>query len=253
MKLILSELAGNIRHSVFLTTSRSRNGRQRKRFLLSNLALHFRPTTVPATTLKFTHTWGLGGMAAVLVMLQLFTGVLLKFVYAPTPTLAYQSVLSLQNDIIFGKLIRNIHYHSANFLVMVVFLHLIRVFLTGAFHKPRQFNWVVGLSLFALILSANFTGYLLPWDQLGYWAIMVGTNMGAATPVMGYQGPFAEMLGVKINNDIRFALLGGTQIDAPSLLRAYVWHCIGIPIIAGALMILHFWRVRKDGGISGPL
>ena len=238
MKLILSELAGNIRHSVFLTTSRSRNGRQRKRFLLSNLALHFRPTTVPATTLKFTHTWGLGGMAAVLVMLQLFTGVLLKFVYAPTPTLAYQSVLSLQNDIMFGKLIRNIHYLSANFLVMVVFLHLLRVFLTGAFHKPRQFNWVVGLSLFALILSANFTGYLLPWDQLAFWAITICTGMLEYIPVVG---PWLrDILGV------------GSEIGAASLKIFYGLHTAIIPILIIGLMSFHFWRVRKAGGVVIP-
>ena len=111
----------------------------------------------------------------------------------------------------------------------------------------------MGVLLLVLTLLLIITGFLLPWDQLGYWAITVGTNMAGATPVLGNQGPFAELLGIKINNDVRFALLGGTQIDAPALLRAYVWHCIAIPIIAGGLMILHFWSIRKDGGISGPL
>ena len=104
-----------------------------------------------------------------------------------------------------------------------------------------------------MTLLMAFTGYLLPWDQLGYWAITVGTNMARATPLLGHEGPFSYILGMKANNDIRFALLGGTMIDAPALLRAYVWHCVGIPVVAAALMMVHFWRVRKDGGISGPL
>jgi len=238
MKLTLFDLAGNILHSVFLTASPSRSGRHRKRFLLNNLALHFRPTTVSAAALKFTHTWGLGGMAAVLVTLQLFTGVLVKFVYVPTPALAYTSVLLLQNDIVFGKLIRNIHYHSANLLVMIAFLHLLRVFLTGAFHKPRQFNWVVGLSLFALILSGNFTGYLLPWDQLAFWAITICTGMLEYIPVCG---PWLrDILGV------------GTEIGGASLQIFYGLHTAVIPVLLVSMMGFHFWRVRKAGGVVIP-
>ncbi len=222
-----------------MNASSSRNGRRHgKRFLLSNLALHFRPTTVPAAALKFTHTWGLGGMAAVLVAVQLFTGVLLKFVYTPTPALAYKSVLLLQNDIIFGKLIRNIHYHSANFLVIIVFLHLLRVFLTGAFHKPRQFNWIVGLSLFALILCANFTGYMLPWDQLSFWAVTICTGMLEYIPIFG---PWLrDILGV------------GTEIGSASLKIFYGLHTAVIPVLLVSIMSFHFWRVRKAGGVVIP-
>jgi len=125
--------------------------------------------------------------------------------------------------------------------------------LTGSYKPPRQFNWVIGVTLLVLTLLLSFTGYLLPWDQLGYWAITVGTNMARATPLLGHEGPFAYILGMRADNDIRFALLGGTTIGAPALLRAYVWHCIAIPVIASALMMMHFWRIRKDGGISGPL
>jgi len=106
------------------------------------------------------------------------------------------------------------------------------------------------LLVFTLLLS--FTGYLLPDDQLGFWAVTVGTNMARATPALGHEGPFGAMLGMTPYNDIRFGLLGGSIVDANALLRSYIWHCIGIPIVASVLMIVHFWRVRKDGGISGP-
>jgi cytochrome b6 len=127
-----------------------------------------------------------------------------------------------------------------------------RVFLTGSYKKPREFNWVVGVILLTLTLLLSFTGYLLPDDQLGFWAVTVGTNMARATPLLGHEGPFGAMLHMTPYNDVRFGLLGGSIVDANALLRSYIWHCIGIPIVASIFMIVHFWRVRKDGGISGP-
>jgi quinol-cytochrome oxidoreductase complex cytochrome b subunit len=148
---------------------------------------------------------------------------------------------------------RNVHRWAAHAMVITVSVHMFRVFLTGSYKPPRRFNWVVGVFLLVLTFLLSFTGYLLPWDQLGYWAITVGMNMGRATPFLGHGGPFSDLLGMTANNDIRFSLMGGTTIAAPALLRAYVWHCIAIPVIAVALMIVHFWRIRKDGGISGRL
>ena len=129
---------------------------------------------------------------------------------------------------------------------------MFRVFLTGSYKKPREFNWNVGVMLLVLTLLLSFTGYLLPDDQLGFWAVTVGTNMARATPLLGHEGPFGPQLGMTPYNDVRFGLLGGSIVDANALLRSYIWHCIAIPIIASVLMIVHFWRVRKDGGISGP-
>jgi quinol-cytochrome oxidoreductase complex cytochrome b subunit len=129
---------------------------------------------------------------------------------------------------------------------------MFRVFMTGSYKSPRQFNWVIGVVLLVLTLLLSFTGYLLPWDQLGFWAITVGTNMGGATPFIGYEGPFSEALGINIYNDVRFFLIGGTSVGENALLRAYIWHCVGIPLIAIVFMFVHFWRIRKDGGISGP-
>ena len=136
---------------------------------------------------------------------------------------------------------------------------MMRVFLTGSYKPPREFNWNVGVILLVLTLLLSFTGYLLPWDQLAIWAITVGTNMARATPVLGHEGPGASliMLGdvplVTVGSDVRFALLGGRTVGPGDLLRFYVLHCIAIPLGAGILMGIHFWRVRKDGGISGPM
>ena len=108
------------------------------------------------------------------------------------------------------------------------------------------------VSLFVLTLALSFTGYLLPWDQLAIWAVTVGTNMARATPLLGHEGPFGPELGLRADNDVRFVLLGGTEVGPPTLLRFYVGHCIFLPLIAVIFMVVHFWRVRKDGGISGP-
>ena len=164
-----------------------KSDQERRRYLLKNLILHFRPLTVPEKTLKFSLTFGLGGMAALLIILQFGTGLLLKFVYKPIPVAAYTSILVLQNEVMFGQLIRNIHHWCANFLVLIAFLHMLRVFFTGAFHPPRQFSWIIGLGLFGLVLTANFTGYLLPYDQLAYWAVTVSTGMLEYIPFVGNQ------------------------------------------------------------------
>jgi cytochrome b6 len=133
-----------------------------------------------------------------------------------------------------------------------VWLHMLRVFLTGSYKPPREFNWGVGVILLVVTMLLSFTGYLLPDDQLGFWAVTVGTNMARATPLVGHEGPFGPELGMTAFNDIRFALLGGSIVDSNALLRAYIWHCIGLPIILSVFLIVHFWRIRKDGSISGP-
>ena len=143
-------------------------------------------------------------------------------------------------------------------MVILVMLHMFRVFMTGSYKPPREFNWIVGVLLLVLTFMLSFTGYLLPWDQLSIWAVTVGTNMARATPLMGHEGPFSEQVReltglITPRYDARSLLTAGTVVGAPTLLRFYVLHCIFIPIVAAVLMIVHFWRVRKDGGISGPL
>lgn len=224
--------------SIFPDPLFPKSHQERKRYLLKNLFLHFRPITVPEKTLKFSLTWGLGGMAAVLVLLQLGTGLLLKFVYVPTPLGAYQSILELNNAVMFGQLIRNIHHWCANFLVLVVLLHMLRVFFTGAFHPPRQFNWMIGLGLFGLVLTANFTGYLLPYDQLAYWAVTVSTGMLEYIPFIG--GRLQEIIQ------------GGNEIGPATLNIFFALHTSVVPVGLVILMAFHFWRTRKAGGLVIP-
>ena len=226
--------------------------RSRSLGVLTNVFLHLHPARINRDAVRYSYTWGMGGITFYLFIVLTITGVLLMYYYHPTKIQAFRDILYLEHDVPFGRLLRNMHRWGAHLMVITVWLHMLRVYLTGSYKKPREFNWVVGVLLLVLTLLLSFTGYLLPDDQLGFWAVTVGTNMARATPLLGHEGPFGPQLGMTPYNDVRFALLGGSIVDSNALLRAYIWHCIGIPIIAGALMIVHFWRVRKDGGISGP-
>jgi len=218
--------------------------------VISNVFLHLHPAKIKPHALRIRFTWCLGGIACLLFLVEVGSGVLLMFYYRPVVEYAYTDMLSLQHDVPFGLLLRNVHRWGAHLMVVVVMLHMLRVFLTGSYKPPREFNWVVGVGLLTLALLLSFTGYLLPWDQLAFWAVTVGTNMARATPFLGYEGPFALL---RKTNDIRFVLLGGTEVGPNALLRFYVLHVVGLPLAMAILMAVHFWRIRKDGGISGPL
>ena len=125
--------------------------------------------------------------------------------------------------------------------------------MTGSYKPPREFNWVIGVVLLLITFLLSFSGYLLTWDQLGMWAITVGTNMARSTPFVGSEGPFGEQLGMTPYNDIRFLILGSSTVGGSALLRAYILHCVALPLVLTIFMSVHFWRIRKDGGISGPL
>jgi quinol-cytochrome oxidoreductase complex cytochrome b subunit len=226
--------------------------RSRALGILSNVFLHLHPAKINRDAVRYSYTWGMGGISFYLFIVLTITGVLLMYYYHPTKGQAYQDIVYLMSDVPFGKLLRNMHRWAAHLMIITVWLHMFRVFLTGSYKKPREFNWCVGVILLVLTLLLSFTGYLLPDDQLGFWAVTVGTGMAQATPLLGHQGPFGPELGITQFNDVRFALLGGSIVDANALLRSYIWHCIAIPLIAGVFMGVHFWRVRKDGGISGP-
>lgn len=230
--------ARRVWRSIFPAPLRPRTERDRKRFLRGNLILHFRPPTVKEKTLAFTLSWGLGGMAATLVLLQLATGILLKFIYVPTPVDAYASVQTIMVQVPFGRLVRNIHHWCANLLVVILMLHMLRVFFTGAFHGPRQFNWIIGLALFAMALAANLSGYLLPYDQLAYWAVTVVTAMIGYVPGIG--GWLQRALG------------NGNELGPQTLPFFYSMHTAVIPILLAGLMGFHFWRIRKAGGLVVP-
>src|SRR6266581_7927425 len=238
--------------SIFRVSHERSDPRNRSLAILSNVFLHLHPAKINRDAVRYQYTWGMGGITFYLFVVLTFTGVLLMFYYHPTKIQAFRDILYLEHDVPFGKLLRNMHRWAAHLMIIAVWLHMFRVFLTGSYKRPREFNWCVGVILMVLTLLLSFTGYLLPDDQLGFWAVTVGTTMAQNTPLLGSLGPLGRQLHITPYNDVRFALLGGSIVDANALLRAYIWHCIAIPIIASVFMGVHFWRVRKDGGISGP-
>lgn len=204
----------------------------------TNFFLHVHPVKVHINTLRPAYTLGLGLMSLFLFLILTFTGVLLMFYYVPATTQAYDRMLDLRGAVAFGTFLRNMHRWGAHAMVAVVFLHMCRVFLTGAYKQPREFNWAIGVLLLLLTLFLSFTGYLLPWDQLAFWAITVGTAIAGYAPVIG--------------QDIRFLLLGDQLVGQEALLRFYVLHVVVLPMAVGLLVAIHFWRIRKDGGLSRP-
>jgi len=226
--------------------------RNRALSVLSNVFFHLHPAKINRDAVRYSYTWGMGGITFYIFLVLTVTGILLMFYYHPTKVQAFRDILYLEHDVPFGSLLRNMHRWAAHLMIITVWLHMFRVFLTGSYKTPREFNWSIGVLLLVLTLLLSFTGYLLPDDQLGFWAVTVGTNMARATPLLGHEGPFGVQLGMTPYNDVRFALLGGSIVDANALLRAYIWHCIALPVVAFGFMVVHFWRVRKDGGISGP-
>jgi len=210
-------LLKRIWRSVFRGPLRPRNDSDRKQIVFNHLVLHFRPIRVPEKTIRYTHTFGLGGMSMVLFLLLAATGVLLLFVYEPSPGYAHDSIVTMQNEVFFGKLVRNIHHWSANFLIVLLLLHTLRVYLTGAYFGARQFNWIIGLSLLTCVLASNFTGYLLPWDQLSYWATTIVTGMLSYVPFVG--------------NWLQGVIRGGQDIGSATLVNFYAAHTTVLPIL----------------------
>jgi len=210
--------------------------------IVSNFLLHWFPNRISLKSFAFGYSFYLGTMSFVLFMILTLTGVVLMFLYVPSVERAYGSIKDLEFAISFGWLLRRVHRISAHLMVAVVFLHMFRVFLTGAYKagsvmkSARPINWVVGVSLLVLTLLLSFTGYLLPWDQLAFWAITVGTNIAASVPLIG--------------NEMREFLLGGTIIGQPTLIRFYVLHCAFLPLALFAVAVWHMWRIRKDGGMA---
>src|SRR4026209_2414205 len=206
--------------------------------MLTNFFLHLHPVSIKKQGIALSYTWCMGGITFFLFLVETITGVLLMFYYRPTLEWAFQDILALRDVTTLG-IMREIHRWGAHAMVITVWLHMYRVFLTGSYKPPREFNWVVGVVLLLLTLLLSFTGYLLPWDQLALWAVTVGTNMMGYTPVFG--------------SSVKYVLLGSKEISNETLLRWYVLPVLLLPFVIVIFMAVHFWRVRKDGGISGPL
>ena len=212
--------------------------RNRSLTVFTNFLLHIHPVKVRTEAIRFTRTWYLGGISAVMFAVLTVTGVLLMFYYHPSVPRAYEDMKDLEFVVSAGMFLRNLHRWSAHAMVALVFLHMVRVFLAGAYRPPREFNWVIGVVLFTFTILLSYTGYLLPWDQLAYWGVTVGTNMARAVPLLG--------------DEISFLLLGGNQVDENTLVRFYVLHCVVLPLALVGALAIHIWRVRKDGGIYVP-
>jgi len=231
-QLVESEVWKSIvRHGVRPTN------RNRVLLVIQNVFLHLHPGKARVRNLELSSTFWLGGIALVLFAILTMTGLPLMLYYHPSVPQAYDDMKELEFVVSNGVFLRNMHRWAAHAMVFVVFLHLLRVFFHRAFRPPRQFNWVVGVILFILTLLLSYTGYLLPWDQLAFWGVSVGTNMVRATPIVG--------------EEIRYLILGGTIVGENALLRFYVLHCALLPLALGAGVAIHVWRVRKDGGVIG--
>lgn len=212
------------------------NALDRSLVMTSNVFLHLHPVKVKRRSLRWSYSFGLGVVATILYTVLIFTGVLLMFYYVPSVERAYPTMKTLQLSVPLGQFTRNMHRWAAHAMVLVVVLHMVRVFYTGAYKRPRQFNWIIGVVLLVLTLGASFTGYLLPWDQLSYWAITVGTNIAGYAPGAG-----ATM---------REMLLGGPEVGQSTLIRFYTLHIALLPLTLALLISAHLWRVRKDGGLA---
>ena len=233
----LRMMPSNIWHSLFRHPLPSSDlGRAQTSF--TNFFLHLHPVKVNRHTLKASYTMGLGLISLYLFIVLTVTGILLMFYYVPATSQAYDRMLDLRGAVAFGTFLRNMHRWSAHGMVAVVFLHMCRVFFTGSYKPPREFNWVLGVVLFLLTLFSSFTGYLLPWDQLAFWAITVGASIAGYAPFVGA--------------DVKFLLLGDTTVGQEALLRFYVLHVAVLPVAMTFLVAFHFWRIRKDGGLSRP-
>ncbi|MGO9001398.1 MAG: cytochrome b [Limisphaerales bacterium] len=211
---------------------------ERSQAMVSSFLLHMQPAKVNRHSLRASYSLGLGLISLYLFLILIVTGVLLMFYYVPSTEKAYDIMKDLQYVVSAGLVIRNMHRWAAHLMVLFVLLHMCRVFYTGAYKRPREFNWVIGVGLFLLTLGLSFTGYLLPWDQLAFWAITVGTNIAGYAPVIGLK--------------LKYLMLGGNVVGQEALTRFYALHVIVLPAVALLMVAVHLWRVRKDGGLSRP-
>jgi quinol-cytochrome oxidoreductase complex cytochrome b subunit len=210
----------------------------RYRAHVNSFLLHIRPRTYLAAATRLTHTWFLGVLAVLLFAVELVTGVLLMVFYAPTPEQAYASILAITYYTPYGDLLRDVHRLGAEVMVIVVVLHMARTFLTGSYKGPRAFTWLTGVLLLVVTLLLSFSGYLLPWDQLAYWAVTIGTSMAQATPLIGAE--------------LNLLLRGATEIGADGLLRFYLLHVLLLPLAGILLIAVHYYRIARHHGISLP-
>ncbi len=229
-------------HDEPLWSLRPQSDREAGDAIVSNFILHWLPAKISKASMAWSYSFWLGTISAALFLLLIVSGLPLLFLYVPSVERAYQSVKDIEFVVTFGSWIRAVHRISAHLMVIAVALHLMRVFLTGAYKngagrgQKRQINWVLGVVMLLTTLFLSFTGYLLPWDQLAFWAVTVGTNIASSIPVVG--------------DEVRELMIGGRTIEQATLIRFYVLHVVILPGLLGVLFAYHMWRVRKDGGLA---
>ncbi len=225
--------------------------KQRVGIITRNFFLHIHATRVHVHSMKPTYTFGLGMILGFLFLVMVFTGVILMIYYTPSVETAYQSVKDIVNIVPGGRIIRNMHRWASQGMIIVVFLHLVRVFYTGSYLGNRSLNWVIGVVLLIITLLSNFSGYLLPWDQLAYWAVTIGSNIAASAREL------TDLLGITNWFDpggfLKKLLIGGEVVGQAALSRFFALHVIFLPLTMLVLVGIHFWRIRKDGGLSRPV
>jgi quinol-cytochrome oxidoreductase complex cytochrome b subunit len=210
--------------------------------LAPNLLLHWFPAKIARASFSWSYSAWLGTVAGALFLLLLLSGLPLLFLYVPSVERAYQSMKDIEYVVTYGRWIRAVHRIAAQLMVIAVVLHLARVFLTGAYKNSagpgqhREWNWLIGVALLLLTLALSFTGYLLPWDQLAYWAVTVGTSIVSAVPAIGSR--------------VRELVIGGRAIGQAALMRFYALHVLVLPAAFGLLFTYHMWRIRRDGGLA---
>lgn len=225
-----------------LWTLKPKSEKEAGESIVRNFLLHWFPAKTTLRSLSWGYSFWLGTMTAGLFLILTVTGIVLMFLYVPSVERAYQSVKDIEYVVSYGAFLRAMHRNAAHLMVIVVFLHMVRVFLVGAYKngigvgQNRPLNWIIGAALLLLTLFLSFTGYLLPWDQLAYWAVTVGTNIAKSVPFIG--------------EEIRYVVLGGHEIQQNALIRFYVLHCFLLPLMMLTLMAYHMWRIRKDGGLA---
>ncbi len=246
----LRAIPGRFKESMF-RTGRPDSDRTRSTFVFGNVFLHLHSVRTHRWSLRWSTTWGLGIAAASSFFVLLVTGVLLMFYYKPYPDVAYLSIKDIHFVVPTGRFMRNIHRWSGNIMVVVVLLHMARAFYTAAYRAPREFNWIMGMGLLVTTLGLSFTGYLLPWDQLAFWAITIGANIAQSPREL------TDALGITQWFDIgglqKLILLGSEEVGEEALIRFYLFHVMILPLALVLLVAVHFWRIRKDGGLARPI
>jgi len=211
--------------------------------IIDNLLLHWFPNKILKRSFDFSYSFWLGTISMSLFLIMTATGIMLMFLYVPSVNQAYLSMKDIHYVVSYGWLLRGVHRMAAHFMVAVVFIHLLRTFYTAAYRNSpkmvkadRRINWLIGIVLLVLTLALSYSGYLLPWDQLAYWALVIGSNVAKQAPVIG--------------DTIKSLLIGGTEIGQSALLRFYILHCIFLPVLLVLGFFIHMWRIRKDGGLA---